>query len=554
MARVFTRDIFRFRYPSFSSYPALSLSPFSSSSCPNLSPEKDYRPLPLPQRLLILIKQCQSMSLLYQIHAHLITSGLFQNPFFASKLLKISAEFGNLLYTSLIFQNINFPDKVCLNTVIKAYSTSSVPQQGVVFYFEMLQRGYHPNSFTFSSLLSCCAKSVWVKSGKTCHGQVIKNGVDGVVPVGNSLIHMYACCGLIEMASKVFDEMCDRDVVSWNSMVDGFAKVGDLDTAHNLFDKMPDRNVVSWNVMITGYLETNSPGCVLKLFREMTKTEFIGNDKTIVGVLTACGRSARLKEGMSVHGYLVRVFWELNLIINTAMIDMYSKCQKVEVAQRIFDSVTQRNLVCWNAMILGHSIHGKPEDGLDLFAEMVGGTRLDNVETNVDRAVGVAGGQGILPDEITFVGVLCACSRAGLLIKGRTYFSQMINLFFIKPNFAHYWCMANLFASNGLVREALETVRKVTEYDDYVSSETLIWASLLGSCRFQEDLSLGEVVAKSLIELEPQNIMCYALLLNIYAVAGRWEDVARVKGLIKENGGKDTWLQSCRLDRNSSQV
>ncbi|GAB2282867.1 hypothetical protein Dimus_017402 [Dionaea muscipula] len=170
---------------------------------------------------------------------------------------------------------------------------------------------------------------------------------------------------------------------------------------------------------------------------------------------------------------------------------------------------------------------------------MVGKTRAADADADAD-ADAVLDGRVFFPDEITFVGVLCACVRAGLLTKGKAYFHQMIDVFAIKPNFAHYWCMGNLLASHGLTQQALETVRKMKECESSssssssVSSEALLWASLLGSCRFQQDVSLGEQVARSLIELEPQNIMCYALLLNIHAVAGRWEDVARVKEMVKE--------------------
>ncbi|GAB4847579.1 hypothetical protein Ancab_026641 [Ancistrocladus abbreviatus] len=507
MARVLFRDNCRLRSPLLSPHPALSPPIFPSSSpCSSytLLPQQDDGRVGLSQQLLSLLKQCQSLTHLNQIHARLITSGRIKNPFFASKLLNLSAEFEDLHYTLLVFQSINFPDTVCVNTVIKAYSTSSVPQQGVIFYFEMLNSGFYPNSFTFPPLLSCCAKKGWSMSGGICHGHAIKSGVDSVLQVQNSLIHMYACCGLIEIALSVFDEMRDRDIVTWNSMVDGYAKAGDINVAHKLFDVMPERNLVSWNVMISGYLEVNNPGVVLKLFREMMKARLVGNEKTVVGIVTACGRSARLKEGMSVHGHLLRTRRDMNLITNTAMVDMYSRCRKLEVARRIFDSILGRNLVCWNVMILGHCIHGKPEDGLDLFERMIGRAKFDDVDASPDRDEFLDGEQIVLPDEITFVGVLCACTRAGLLTEG-----------------------------NGLVQEAMETIREVADYNTSASSETLLWASLLGSCRLLGDVSLGEQVAKSLVQLEPENIMCYALLLNIYAAAGRWEDVAQLKEMIK---------------------
>ncbi|XP_057957430.1 pentatricopeptide repeat-containing protein At3g51320 [Malania oleifera] len=509
---------------------ALYSSAFSSSS------SKDSTTC-LYHSIVALFKTCQNTRHLFQIQAHLITSGLFLNPFLAARVLQHSADYCDINYTVLVFGFIELPHTYCINTLIKAYSVSDVPHEAVSSYFEMLRNGFFPNSFTYPPLISSCAKDGRLENGKKCHGQAIKNGVDDVLPVCNSLIHMYSSCGDVETAVQMFDRMSQRDLVSWNSIVDGHARFGDLSVARRLFGAMPQRNVISWNIMIVGYLRDGNPGCGLKLFRGMTNKGMRGNDTTMVSVLTACGRSARLKEGRSVHGALVRTLLKSSLIVNTALIDMYSKCRRVSVAQKVFDGMIERNLVCWNAMILGHCIHGNPEDGLNLFAEMVDRLRYVDEDGMIDfpKAMNSDKG-GVFPDEITFVGVLCSCARAGLLIRGKNYFSQMINQFCIKPTFAHYWCMANLFAGVGLIQEAVETLKSMPLDDANASQQSTIWAGLLGLCRFQGYVTLGEQIAKSLIKLEPQNLSYYALLLNIYAVAGQWDDVARVKEIMKVKG------------------
>ena len=169
----------------------------------------------------------------------IITSGLFQKTSLASKVLKHSSDFTDLDYTVLIFQSIQNPNSFCVKNVIKAYACSNIPKQDLVFYFKMLRNGFVPNSFTFPPLISSCSKTDCAKSGQKCHGQASKNGVDNVLPVQNSLIHLYACFGLFQIASQVFVEMPVRDLVSWNSIVDGFAKLGYLARAHQLFDEMP---------------------------------------------------------------------------------------------------------------------------------------------------------------------------------------------------------------------------------------------------------------------------------------------------------------------------
>ncbi|KAG2694129.1 hypothetical protein I3760_08G127300 [Carya illinoinensis] len=530
MARFSMRELTRLR----------SSVPFQPTSKTNLSRPRfcsSSSPLErtatsLYQRRCIL-ETCQNMRQLLQIQAHFITSGLFHNPFWAGRILQCSSGFGDLDYTILIFRYINWPDRLCVNTVIKAYSNSRVPFQAMVFYFECLRNGFLPNSYSFVPLVGSIAKMGCFKSGKKCHGQAVKNGVDSVLPVQNALIHMYGCCGAVDLASNVFVEMSNRDLVSWNSVIDVYSRLGDLGNAHRLFDIMPERNVVSWNIMINGYLKGGNPGCGLKLFREMVKFGLRGSDTTMVSVLTACGRSARVREGRSVHGCHIRIFLISSIVIDTALIDMYSRCQRVDMACRVFERMANKNLVSWNAMIMGHCLHGNPEDGLLLFSEMLGRPKSKHKETNLNRSSRCDEGQeGIIPDEITFIGVLCACARSGLLADGRAYFSQMIDIFNIKPNFAHNWCMANLYASVGLVQEAEEILRNVPEDDK--SSESLFWANLFGSCRFLGDVSLGEKIAKSLIKMEPHEPLSYQLLLNVYAVAGRWEDVAWVKDMMKD--------------------
>ncbi|KAF5753061.1 hypothetical protein HS088_TW01G00979 [Tripterygium wilfordii] len=501
------------------SNPTLSQSRSPSPSCSSV----ENRTFSIYHSSLKLLRgcTCRSIKQLLQIQAHLLTSGIFYNPYWSSRVLQHSLHFGDFDYTVLIFGCIDSPNTFCVNTLIEGYSNSSIPRQAVGFYFEMLKNGFSPNSFTFVPLFGCCAKAVCVESGQKLHGQAVKTCVDWVLPVQNSLIHMYGYCGAAGYARKVFDLMSQKDLVSWNSILHCYAGVGDLNVARKLFDIMPERNVVSWNTIINGYLNGGKPEVSLLLYREMVEKGLRMNDTTAVCMLTACGRSARLKEGRSLHGFLYKTVLKFSIMIYTALIDMYSRCQKVGTARRVFNLTTYRNLVCWNAMILGYCIHGNPEDGLKLYAEMANQFRSGDGETNP-------------PDEVTFISILCACARTGKLTEGRKYFSEMVSVYNIKPNFAHYWCMANVHVSAGLVQEAEEILRNLPGDIEDLSSEFVVWANLLASCRFQGDIELGERIAKSLIDREPRNFAYYRLLLNIYAVAGRWEDVAAVKDVMEE--------------------
>ncbi|CAI9110978.1 OLC1v1011103C1 [Oldenlandia corymbosa var. corymbosa] len=434
-------------------------------------------------------------------------------------------------YTFLIFKCVDFPSVFCVNTVIKAYACSYAPEKAVFFYFEMLKNGFLPNSFSFPPLLSVCAKMRSLNLGHKCHGQVVKNGVDGILEVQNSLLHLYASCGLLTSVRQILVDMPVKDSVSWNTIMDGFIRADELDMAQKLFDAMPQRNVISWNIMMTAFLDLGKPGNGLKLFREMVKSGFKPNETSMVNVLSACGRSARLKEGKSVHRALIKDFENHSVIVGTSLIDMYSKCGRLDAAQFVFERMPVKNLVSWNAMILGHCIHGNPQDGLNLYREMLSRSSSSSKQFKSSDQ------NRIVPDEITFIGVLLACAREGRLTEGRSYFTQMVEAFGLKPNFAHYWCMANILDRADHREEAIELLRNLPFSED-ASPEILFLARLFGSCRFEGNVVLGEQLAKHLIEQDPQNFSCFALLVNLYAVAGKWEEVSVTKEMMKEKGIK----------------
>ncbi|ESQ45383.1 hypothetical protein EUTSA_v10010283mg [Eutrema salsugineum] len=457
-----------------------------------------------------LVEESTTVRHLFQVHARLIASGNFWDSTWGIRLLKCSSRFGDASYTVSIFRSIG--KLYCANPVFKAYLLSSTPQQALGFYFDIRKCGFVPDTYSFVPLFGCIEKTCCVDSGKMCHGQAIKHGCDQVLPVQNSLMHMYTCCGALELAKKLFVEIPKRDIVSWNSIIAGAVRDGDILYAHKLFDEMPEKNMVSWNIMISAYLGANNPGVSIKLFREMVGAGFHGNERTLVLLMSACGRSARLKEGRSVHASLIRILLNTSVVIDTALINMYGKCKEVDLARRIFDSVSRRNRVTWNVMILAHCLHGDPEDGLKLFQDMINGM--------------------LIPDEVTFVGVLCGCARSGLVSQGKSYYAMMVDEFQIKRNFGHQWCMANLYFSAGFPEEAEETLKNLPEED--VTPESAKWANLLSSSRFTGNPALGESIGKSLIEKDPMNYKYYHFLMNIYSVAGRWEDVDIVREVVKE--------------------
>ncbi|KAM0846411.1 hypothetical protein ACQ4PT_055688 [Festuca glaucescens] len=409
-----------------------------------------------------------------------------------------------------------------------------VPFSTLLSLFAHLLRSHSPSgfpdAFSFPPLLSAATAAAsprhHLPAALALHAQLLRRGLLLAPPphAANALLHFYAAAGRLPSARHLFDEMPFRDIASHNTMMTAYAAAavgcgGGIDAARQLFDGMLLRNVVSWNVMINGYVKAKRPEQALEVVRWMAGVGVRGTATTMVGAATACARLGRLGSGREVHCAYLRRFEEDNLLFWTSLVDMYGKCRRVGAARKVFDRLEIRNLVCWNAMIIGHCVYGEPGDGIQLFHEMIGRGKNGSDDQLVLR-----------PDEVTFIGVLCACTRLGLLDAGKVYFEQMRSTYSLRPTFAHYWCMANLYGSIGLLEEAEGLLKSVPEE---LKAHAL--GGLLGLCRFRGEWELGERIALRLIELEPSNCTHYALLCSVYASAGRWEDAHRVKAIIKES-------------------
>lgn len=371
----------------------------------------------------------------------------------------------------------------------------------------MLIRGVEPNVFTFSSVLKSCS----LEPGKALHCQAIKLGFDADLYVRTSLVDVYARGGDVVCARQLFEKMSERSLVSLTAMLTCYAKLGNLDEARALFDGMNERDVVCWNVMIGGYAQNGLPNESLKLFRRMLVAKVKPNEVTVLAVLSACGQLGALESGRWVHSYIENKGIQMNFHVGTALVDMYSKCGSLEDARLVFDGIRDKDVVAWNSMIVGYSMHGFSQHALKLFEEMT-----EN---------------GYQPTDITFIGILSACGHGGLVEEGRSFFRLMRDKYRIEPKIEHYGCMVNLLGRAGRLEEAYELVKNMT-----IPADPVLWGTLLGSCRLHGNIKLGEEIAEFLVELKLANSGTYILLSNIYAATGNWEGVAKMRTLMKEHG------------------
>ncbi|RWR96853.1 pentatricopeptide repeat-containing protein, mitochondrial-like protein [Cinnamomum micranthum f. kanehirae] len=388
--------------------------------------------------------------------------------------------------------------------MIDGYAQRNLPDEALKLFCLMVSMNVEPNDVTMIAVLSACSRVGIPTVGRKIHEYIKKSGVPLGVNMLNALVDMYIKCGCLDLAREVFDEMETKDVFTWTSMVNGYAKHGDLKLARQLFDEMPERNVVSWNAIIAGYSQTNLPNEALDLFHEMKAAHVRPTEGTLVSVLSACAQSGCLDLGRWIHRYYVdekRV--ELTVILQNALVDMYAKCGSIDAAMNLFEVMPQRDLVSWNSMIAGYAVHGYGEKALMLFKQMMS--------------------EVIVPDDITFVVVLSACSHSGLITEGRQYFGCMKRVFGIEPKLEHYSCMIDLLGRVGLLEEALELIRRMPMEPDEAG-----WGALLNACRMHGNVDVGKHAAEKLLSLNSQDSGVYALLSNMYATRNRWNELVMV--------------------------
>lgn len=344
----------------------------------------------------------------------------------------------------------------------------------------------------------------------------MKNGFCSNVFVQTNLLNLYLASGGqdgLRDAMQLFDEMSERSTVTWNSVLAGYFRYKDVDGAREIFREMPERNVVSWTTMIDGCVQNGRCRQALALFCKMSRARIEFDQVTLMVVLCACAELGDLTLGRSIHSYVFGILRDgkepvLPKLFN-ALIHMYASCGAIKEAYVVFREMQQRTTVSWTSMITGFAKHGYGNEALYLFEEM---DRLGDNDTR--------------PDEITFLGVLCACSHSGYVENGWHYFRCMSQIWGIEPQMEHYGCMVDLLSRAGLLDEALRIVETMPMKPNHA-----VWGALLGGCRIHKNVELATRVASiQAMELEPDRAAGYFLLLsNVYSTARRWEDAKFVK-------------------------
>ncbi|KAJ3685280.1 hypothetical protein LUZ61_014444 [Rhynchospora tenuis] len=513
-----------------------------------------------------------------EVHAHVYRFGYGSEVDLSNALITMYGKCGNLVSARRVFDGMPVRDCISWNAMITGYFENYKNDEGIELFLTMVGLSLEPSLFALTSVISHCLLGL----GKALHGYTIKTGFALDVTVCNSLIKMYSTSNQMDEAEKVFSRIKDRELISWTSMISGYEQNGSpekalelfqrmeynnvtpdeatlasvlaacaclgrldigirlhklakrkgletsrtvanslidlyaksqcIDKAVEVFKRVPNKDVIFFGTLISGFNINRRNLDALRFFRDMH--QYVQpNDVTFMAVLASCADLSAAMCGKEIHARALRVGLGLNGSLANSILDMYAKCARMDDAWSQFRIMHGwHDVVSWNIMIMGYASLGDATQAIKLFDKMIKHAR-------------------VRPDEVTFVSLLHACSCSGMVSKGREYFSIMTQKYSIVPNVRHYACMVHLLCRAGLFDEVQKFIEEMPIEPDHA-----VWGALLDGCRIHGRFELGELAAKFLFELAPDNVGYLLLYCKFYADLGRWDGVDRVRKLMRDKG------------------
>ncbi|XP_043700447.1 pentatricopeptide repeat-containing protein At2g13600-like [Telopea speciosissima] len=464
----------------------------------------------------IALKACASLKALkqgQQIHALVLILGFQWNIYSGNALISMYYSCGNTQAAARVFDHMPQRNTVTWNSIMNGCIHNGHAHESFSYFRRMIMAKsllsssleQWPDSVTMCTILNAHAHlgPVALRSGWAVHGYITRQGhrivtkPDTTRPfVKNALIHMYIESLCLTYAEKVFQGMAAEE-----------------------------RDVVTWTTMISGYLHYKLESRALATFQSML-SEHHGNaslDAVTVAAVIPALRS--LQQGKEIHCFAIKNgHGRHNMFVISSLLKMYVEYGAIEYATKIFQRIKEKNVVVWTAMIMGYAKHGLSEDCLRLFDEM----RLQ---------------AGVMPNELTFMGVLTACSHAGLVEKAQECFKCMTQEYGLMPDLHHYAAMVDVLGRAGRLREALDLIEAMP-----MEPSSPVWGSLLAYCGLHQDMDLGQEIAKIVLSMEPDNPGNFVLLSNMLAQEQRWDDASMVRETMKCLGLKK--VPGCSLEHN----
>ncbi|MQL76035.1 hypothetical protein Taro_008421 [Colocasia esculenta] len=420
-----------------------------------------------------------------QVHSYVSHAALDSNVVIGTALIDMYSKCGYVKEAICVF-NENFANcslNMPWNAMIAGYSVGGDGKEALNLFVQMHMKDMGVDIFTYTSVLNASAALKSLHLSRQLHGLLIKSGNNlQALNVNNALVDVYAKCGSMEDAEKLLRGMKERDVVSWTTL-------------------------------ISGYSQSSEGMKNLDVFSQMRDDEVTPNEFTFSSLLASCASLCLIDYGKQVHGLICKAGFGDFHCIESALIDMYSKCGSINDAHRVFGRIVNPDVVSWTAIISGCAQHGLTRNALKLFQDM-------------EKS-------GIKPNAASLLCVLFACSHAGLIEQGLSYFYSMEKGYGISPEMEHYTCVVDLFGRLGHLADAMKFI------DDMPIEPTeMVWETLLAACKVHGNVEVGEIAAKKILPIRPEYSATYVLLSNTYIHTGSLMSGLRLRNEMKEKGVK----------------
>ncbi|EEF30114.1 pentatricopeptide repeat-containing protein, putative [Ricinus communis] len=469
-----------------------------------------------------------------QIHGHVLRRGIEIDVSFVNVLIDFYTKSGKVQSARKLFDGMADRNVISWTAMIAGYMQNSFDREAVKLFIEMTRLGRRPDGFVCTSILTSCGSLEALELGRQVHAYSIKGNVESDIFLQNGLIDMYAKCGSLNDARKVFDDMTIRNVVSYNALIEGYSTLEQLSEAMNLF-------------------------------REMRHGMLSPSFLTFVSLLGASATLSALELGKQIHALITKFGISMEIFAGSALIDFYSKCSCLMDARLVFDKMTEKDIVVWNAMLFGYTQQLENEEALKLYTELQISEPKPNVvtfaalTTAASNLASLQHGQqfhnhiiktGLDSHPFTTNSLIDMYAKCGSLedarkafghVKDGLHYFESMPKFSIKPGTEHYACVVSLLGRSGKLYEAKEFIEKMP-----TEPEAVVWRSLLSACRVSGNVELGKYAAEKAISIDSTDSGSYTLLSNIYASKGMWVDVKKVRermdiaGVVKEAG--HSWI------------
>ncbi|KAJ9167405.1 hypothetical protein P3X46_022060 [Hevea brasiliensis] len=461
-----------------------------------------------------------------EVHESINASCHVWSLFVHNSLVSMYAKIGELEIARCLFDKMPERDAVSWNAIISGYASKGMWKEAFELFEKMQLAGVELNIIIWNTIAGGCLQSGNFKGALELLSHMRSCGIclDSVAMI----IGLGACShiGAIRLGTEIHGSairsFCDGADNVRNALITMYSRCKDLSHAYILFQLVKTKSIITWNSMLSGYAHMDRSEEASFLFREMLCCGIEPNYVTIASILPLCARVANLQHGKEFHCYILRRAGFKNyLLLWNTLVDMYARCGKVLEAKRLFDSMNRRDEVTYTSLIAGFGIQGEGRAALKLFDEM----NKNNIK----------------PDHVTMVAVLSACSHSGLVTEGKMLFQKMCSAYGIVPRLQHFACMVDLYGRAGLLHKAKEMIAKMP-----YRPTSAMWATLLGACRIHGNTEIGEWAAEKLLEMRPENSGYYVLIANMYAAAGRWNKLAKVRTYMRDLGVRKapgcTWV------------